>query len=228
MFALLKEKSAKFRKGLKSGKLEYLLYAGTYRLPEWLLRYYHTYLIEAEKLNLITRSYKGYATRFATVEDVDKFEAIGVSKDKVQHRLNRGDTCAVVLKGEEIVGLGWAATGRLYNKYGGSIIDTGENGVILYSVYVIPEERLKGFFSLCFAKQVAHYRAQNRNKIYGIIEVLNTGSIKTHLRLGFEITGETYCFTLLGISLCYYKKWPFKTKKIRIFFRRPPENLEWI
>jgi hypothetical protein len=224
----IKEKLNRLKTGFKSGGFDYLLHSLTSYFPEWLLRYYHTFLFEGDELKLITRKHKDYIIRFATEADAGNLDSVDVDREKALHRLRRGDTCVIVMKDECVVSVSWAATGRLYNRFAGSIIDTGGDGVMLYAIYSRPEERLKGFFASCFKMQIEHYQKLKRNKKYGVVESLNTNSIKTHLRLGFEITGETFYIAIAGISVCYYKKWPYRTRKIHIFFRRPPENLEWV
>jgi len=219
---------ANFKKGIKDGGLDYALTAITHRFPESLLRYYHTNLIKGDEIKLITRNYKDYEIRFATEADAGNMAHVESEKEKALHRLKRGDTCAIVEKDGQIVSISWAATGRLYNRYAGSIIDTGEDGFYLYGVYSVPEVRMKGFFASCFKLQFEHHLKQGRTTKFGAIEVLNKNSIRTHHRLGFKTVGETYCITILGVTFCYYKSWPIKTKKLHIFVKRPPENLEWV
>lgn len=228
MFGKIKNRLNNLKSGFKSGGIEYLLYSIGSHSPEWLFRYYHSYLIEGDELKLITRDYKAYEIRFATLDDAENLNSVEIDRDKARHRLKRGDTCVIALKEGRPVSISWAATGRLYNRYAGSILETGDDGLFLYGVYSIPEERMKGFFASCFKLQIEHYAAQSRVKKYGVVEILNTASLKTHLRMGFKITGETYYVALAGMSVCYYKTWPKKTGKFHIFFRRPPSGLEWV
>lgn len=225
---LIKDKFKKLIEGIKTGGVEYLLYAVGSRFPEWLFRYYHAYLIEADDLKIITRDYKDYEVRFATLDDIDNLKSVDINREKACHRLERGDTCVIVVKDGQVVSISWAATGRLYNRYAGSVVDTGDDGLFLYGVYIIPEERMKGFFASCFKKQIEYYATQNRTKKYGVVEILNMASLKIHLRMGFKTTGETFYVALAGMSICYYKTWPKKTGKFHIFFRRPPNGLEWV
>lgn len=225
---MLKDKWQRFKKGLKDGGIDYLLYSLTSHFPEWLLRYYHVVFIRGEDIKLFTRPHKDYDIRFADESDAGNFEEVESTREKALHRLRRGDSCVIVLKDDRVVSISWAATGRLYNRYAGCIVDTGDDGFFLYGVYSVPEERLKGFFTSCFKKQFEYYAGQGRTVKYGVIEVLNKSSIKAHLRIGFKTVGETYYLAILGISICYYKTWPVKTRKFHIFFKRPPQNLEWV
>jgi len=228
MLNKIREKIENLKKGIKTGGFEYLLYSVCSHFPEWLLRYYHTHLIEGDDLKLITRNYKEYTVRFATEDDAGHLESVEIDREKALHRLERGDTGVIVLHNDRVVSISWAATGRLYNRYAGSILDTGHDGLFLYGVYSVPEERMKGFFGSCFKLQLEHYASLGRTKKYGVVEILNAASLKTHLRMGFKVTGETYYIVIAGISLCYYKSWPHKTGRLHLFFRRPPEGLEWV
>ena len=227
MVRFIRDKFRRFTEGIRKGGLEYLLSSLTSRFPEWLLKYYHTYLIEGDELRLPERRHNGYHIRFATLEDAGNLEDVGVDREKALHRLNRGDKCAIVLKDSRVVACCWSTVGRIYARIGGSIVDTGPDGFYLYALYSLPEERLKGFHISCYLKQIEYHKSQNRHQKYGVIEVLNTNSITSHLRMGFRISGETYYFAVAGMSLCFYKKWPQKTRKLDVFFRRPPRKLEW-
>jgi hypothetical protein len=222
------EKLRRLKKGFNAGGFEYLLSSFASRFPEWLFKYYHTYLIEADHLHATNREHKGYSIRFATPEDAGNLESVGVDREKALHRFGRADKCAIVLKGDSVVACAWSTVGRIYVGMSGSIVDTGPDGVYLYGLYSVPEERLKGFHVSCLQKQGSYYESQGRRRKYGVIEALNTNSIVSHLRAGFRITGETYYLAIAGISFCYYRKWPQKTRKVHVFFRRPPQKLEWV
>ncbi len=224
------EKLSRLKKGYKKGGFEYLLYSITSRFPEWLFRYYHTFLFAGENPKIITRKNPGYTIRFANVQDAGRFADVESDREKALERLERGDSCVIAVRERDakVVTISWAATGKLYNRFAGTILDTGKDGYYTYGIYSIPEERLKGLHSNCYKMQVEHYEKMGRVKKYGTIDCLNTNSIKIHQRMGDKKVGETYYLALLGISLCYYKKWPFSGPKVDVFFRRPPRKLKWV
>jgi len=226
--SFLVEKWRRLRKGISDGGLEYLVCSFASRFPEWLFRYYHTVLIRGDQIKLIVRRRQDYKIRLANADDAGDLEEVGIARRKALYRLDRGDTCAIVSKDKRVATISWAATGRLYNRYAGSIIDTGEDGLYLFGVYSVPDERMKGHLHSCYQLQFEHHAKQGRTLKYGVIDILNKGSLKAHRRMGFQIAGETYCVTLFGMSICYYKTWPHKTPKLHLFFRRPPQNLQWV
>jgi len=223
----LANKSRRFFKGIKSKGFEYFLYFLNERFPEWMFRYYHTYLTRLEKPALRTRDNKGMNVRLATENDADLIEQMGISKEKTIHRLRRGDKCTIIHDKNRILSILWAATGKIYNRYAGSIVDTGGNGLLIYGVFSIAEMRKKGLYSLGLKHHLNYYRSQGRTVAFAVVEAINDVSRKAHHKLGYRIVGETIYCVFLGCSICYYRKWPNRSRKFHVFFKRPPKNLEW-
>jgi hypothetical protein len=212
----------------QTGFFERVLHAVSWRLPSWLFNYDHTYLMGGRDLKLKTRDYPHYEIRQAKLTDVEIMKKAGIRESLFRHRIGRGDHCVLVLKEGRPVAWSWSATGRLFMMLGGLIIDTGEKGFFLYDVYTVPEERLKGFIMICFEKQLEHHHERGCWDIYGTISAFNVHSLKTHFRMGFETCGEAYSLTLAGVNLCYYKSWPHETRKVHVFVKRPPEQMECV
>jgi len=212
----------------KIGTIEKFLHALSWRLPTWMFNYDHTYLIGGRELKLKVRDYPQYEIRRATLDDVETMTKAGIRESLFLHRIKRGDHCILVLKDGRAVSWSWSATGRLFLMLGGIIMDTGPGGFFLYDVYTVPEERLKGFIMVCFEKQLEHHHSLDCWDIYGTISAFNVHSLKTHFRMGFKTCGEAFSMTLAGINFCYYRSWPHKTRKLHIFFKRPPENLKCV
>lgn len=210
------------------GFIERVLHALSWRLPSWLFSYDHTYLINGRELKLKVRDYPHYEVRRGVIEDVEIMKKAGIREELFRHRINRGDHCVLVLKDGRAVSWSWSATGRLFLMLGGIIVDTGEKGFFLYDVYTVPEERLKGFIMVCFERQLEHYHQKGCWDIYGTISAFNVHSLKTHFRMGFKTCGEAFSVTLAWVNICYYKSWPHATRKVHVFVKRPPEELECV
>ncbi len=221
-------KLAKAKDKLKTYGLEYIIGAISARMPEWLFSYYHTVLISARTPKLITRVYRDYVLRPATVDDAANLLLVDITAEKARERLARGDTCFIVEKAGEIVAISWGARGKMWVRYGGQVVDTGTDGFFLYGVYVIPSERMKGFIGPLYRIQFEHFGRDKRSLALGAVDIFNKPSIMLHRRMGFEIVGETYCMTLLGLSCCFYKRWPEPPHRLHFFFKRPPDNLPWV
>jgi len=229
MLRRIKEKYRRFSKGYKSGGVEYILYMVSSYVPPWFFFYAHQTLVTIHRPEIKAREYDGYRVRAATTDDIESLAELGVfSRDKIRRRLDLGHACTVVVKDGRIVSTGWAATGRIFVKLGGSIIDMGDEAVFVDGLYTIPAERMKGLFASVLKAEYEHFVPQGRNRIYGVIDSINKNSMTSHLRMGFEPAGETRYLILAGVSLCYYKYWPQKMPKLHVFVGRPPDNLEWV
>ncbi|UCD18517.1 MAG: hypothetical protein JSV44_06310 [Candidatus Zixiibacteriota bacterium] len=218
----------KFQQRIKECGFGYILFAISERLPEWLFSYYHSVLLTCTNPKLLTRRYKDYAVRFATEADMDNLGTVGTSKEKALERFHRGDTCVIVEKDGRIVSISWVAIGEVFIRYGGTILDTGPEGLYLYGVYTIPEERMKGFIGPMFKSQLEYHARRNRKLAIGAVDFFNKPSLALHRRMGFNTVGETYGIIAAGISIVHYKKWPYKTRKLHVYFKRPPRNLPWV
>jgi hypothetical protein len=129
---------------------------------------------------------------------------------------------------DEIMSIIWGCSERRYLKLSGAILDPGEQGVIFYAGFTHERARLKGLFPTSFNELYQSYTAEGRRRIYAGIHSLNTNSLRLHERMNFDVVGETYFVVLLGIHICYYKKWPYPNKTIHVFVKSPPENLCWV
>lgn len=223
---------AKFRnlkEGYKKEGFLYVVHALMWRVPSWLFYYNHSLLCKTNKLKIISRNYSDYTVRPANLNDVDSIEKLDIyPKGKTARRLKEGDYCHIVLKGEEVVSIIWAKLGKMFSIQAGSIIDTGDDGFFVDGLHTVTHERLKGLHMIVFKSLFDQMTSLGGHRILGIIDAENAISIATHKRMDFEFVGETIYFTLLGLSVCYYQKWPFETNKIHIFFKRPPGNLDWV
>jgi hypothetical protein len=171
-------------------KLDNLLHSLSWRLPDWLFKWDHSYLLQSRQLRLIVLPHPDYQVRPTSLEDIGVFERANVDPELIACRLRRGDHCVMVLKNDQLIAWSWTAIGRLLLKLDGAFFDTGEDGFFIYDVYTAPAERLKGLIMNCYELQLNHYRRTGRENIYSAISVLNTNALSTHFRMGFTAIGE--------------------------------------
>lgn len=225
----LLNKFANLKKGIKQDGWGYLLHAIRWRIPVWLFYYKHAILISTDKPVFRTRNYSNYHIKIADLNDYELIVNLKLySPEKIKRRLEEGDNCHFIIKEGKIVSIIWAKIGKLFAIDSGPVINTGDDAFFVDGLFTIPEERMKGLHILCFKSLYDYFVSKGRNRIIGVIHADNTVSIRAHNRMEFDITGETYYMILFGISVCYYKKWPYKTKKIHIFTKRPPKGLRWV
>ena len=224
------EKIKKLKNNVKSEGFSYILHAIMWRIPKWLSYYNHSFLLTAPKPKIMTRKYPGYEVKIAEISDVDLISEPEIyPKEKMLRRLQKGDSCSLVVKDNNIIAIIWGITPkRIFASDCGAIITIEDDAWFVDGTFTVPEERYKGFHLTCFKSIHGNFALENRTRILGIIHADNEISIKAHRRMGFQIIGETSYWILCGISLCYYKKWPHKTSKFHIFIKRPPQNLDWV
>jgi len=222
-------KFANLKNGIRQDGWAYLLHAIRWRIPVWLFYYKHAILVSTGKPVFQTRNYTNYHLQIADVNDCELINALNIyTPEKIMRRLEEGDVCHFITKNGKIVSIIWAKLGKMFAIDSGPVIDTGDDAFFVDGLFTIPEERMKGLHTLSFKSLYDYFVSKGRNRIIGVIHSDNIASIKTHNRMKFDITGETYYIIIFGISICYYKKWPNKTKKIHIFTKRPPNGLRWV
>jgi hypothetical protein len=218
----------KFLREVARLNIDYIFDAMSWYFPNWLFYYYHNYLISADNPKLVVRTYATYFKRLASIDDLPLLKKCGISERFAREHLDAGDRCVIMGQNDKIMSIIWGCSGRRYLKLSGAILDPGEQGVIFYAGFTDEQARLKGLFPTSFNELYQSYVDEGRRRIYAGIHSLNTNSLKLHERMNFDIVGETYFLVLLGVHICYYKKWPYPNKKIHVFIKSPPENLQWV
>lgn len=207
------------------GWFEKLLRHLSWHTPEWLFRYNHGYLYTGD-CEIPARRHKDVEIRFLTYDDIPRLAEYGWTDESTRSRLDRGDKCVVVLRGERIVTVDWASTSTLFIRESGCVFDTGNNGYLLYALRTVPEERLKGYFLACHKMHRDHFVAAGRPYACGFIEVWNDESRRIHERLGYSRVGETIYAKIFGIGICYHRSWPYRIKRFRFSFFGPPKGMK--
>lgn len=197
-------------------------------LPDWLLHFNHTLLFAFDgEIPAFTLT-SGYTVRLATTSDLEKLARAGMHGEIAQERFANGDTCVVVLRGEEVATFGWMASGRLFLGLGGLPFQSVANGQFMYDVVTLPHERQKGFMKSCYAFHMNHYRNTGTTVFHATIDVFNRGSIVSHLKFGFKAVGYSCCMTVFGVNIAWSKGWPGHKPPFSIYIRRPPRGIRAI
>jgi len=215
-------------KYFKKRDYNYIINAIAWQFPAWFMRYCHSYLLTTKAPKLISRDFKIYFKKFIDLNDLDILNDFGMPEGLVKSRISSGDKGIIIGYGNEIRSIIWGASDKKYLKVVGAVLDPGQDGFIAYGGYTKEKYRIQGLFPSIFNDMYQYYSGRGRNKVYAAIDSINHNSMNLHLKMNFEIVGEIHCFVLMGISICYYKKWPFETNKIHIFFKKPPGNLDWV
>jgi len=213
---------------LRQGNLDYPLVSLSWRIPNWLFYYNHSFLLESESPTLVNRSYTKYFKKRITFDDCELLEKIGYSRGLVETRFKSGDKGIIIGQDNDISTVCWATSQKRFLKLSGAILDPGRDGIIFYGAYTRGSDRLKGFFPTVFSELYNSFLAEGRFRAYASIDKYNKSSLNLHRRMNFKIVGETIYIAIFGVNICFYKRWPFSTKRIEFFLQKPPKGLNWI
>lgn len=216
-----------FFRALFELNFDQLLGAVSWRLPNWLFVFTRSIIVRADNPKLLTRQLTTYVQKFITIEDAPLLEKVNIPKKLLADRLRHGDRCYVVCRDDEILTIIWGSTGKRYMKFYGTILDPGDAGLMFYGGFTAESMRLRGLFPVAFETMYQSFLKENRSVVYAAINSLNKQSIKLHRRMNFSEVGEAIHWSLFGIKFTYYRSWPHKTKKLRIFVKAPPNGLFW-
>lgn len=201
--------------------LNAFLYRISWRCPEWLFYYAHTFLVVGRGLKGASTDLVGYEIRLATEQDANLFTALRISPEMVLARMRTGDRCVIALRDGAIVSMLWAATGKFYEHESGMEIDTGENGYYRYNSLTKESERRKGLYLQCSLEIGRYYSNQGRSETLGIIDIFNVASQIANVKSGTTLEGEVIHWIILGVHIVYYKRWHVPTKRLRFFIGKP-------
>ncbi len=193
----------------------------SWHTPNWLFYYDHSINGLAIKTEVAMPEEEGLSFRMATTVDAEAMQALGMGTKEFLRRLKTGDQCSIALRKDEVRSMCWAGIGKLWIKASGSVLDCGEDSLYVYNGYTLSSERGKGLLKGCYRVLFDYYYPQGRTKVYNAISIFNLVSRIVNKKTGLEIVGETVLFRILGLSICYYKRWPHPTRRLRIFVRCP-------
>jgi hypothetical protein len=211
VFSSLKHLSARYRaEGIDS-----LLYSLSWRMPRWLFRYSHVYLVAAQDLDVVKPGTDAFDFRLAQLSDASSFALLGLSPETVGDRLTSGDLCGAAMRRDGMLcSMVWVSTGRLHLDAAGIILDTDLEGVNFYNAFTLPELRGHGLNRGCSSVYCDWFRRQGRTVRYALIDRLNDTSIVAHGRMNLKPTGESRHFHVLFFEITRLANWPKTGKRL--------------
>jgi hypothetical protein len=60
------------------------------------------------------------------------------------------------------------------------------------------------------------------------MSIFNLVSQIVNKKTGLEIVGETVLFRIFGLNICYYKRWPYPTRRLRVFVGSPAAGIRGV
>lgn len=222
----MRRKISNFFGLLKKGGLDRVLDALAWSVPRWLFFYNHSILIVTEKPNLACCGSHEYNIRDVGFDDVETLESGNFTEANVAPRLKAGDRGVLVEKDGNIDAIVWGGRGRKFLRLSGVVFDPGADGFFLYGAYTRCQARNQGLFYLVVDYIWKQYLNDGVRKVWGMVSATNTPWLNKLIEeMNFSRAGETFYLKVFFLNVCFYKNWPMPTKKIRVFFRIPPDNL---
>ena len=223
------QKLKNFFKHIRAYGFDHIFRSLAWRTPRWLFYYDRSIHHKLGEIAIGDIHREGYEIRIASYEDYGLMGRMAITEQVFKMRLERGDTCVIAIRDNLVVAIAWAASGNLFIKNTGAIIDTGETGFYIFNAFTLVEDRGQGLYTALHELLRQHYHANNRTIEYNSIDVYNQHSYKLHMKLGYKTIGNTIYFCLFGIKICIYRNWwTGKKSRLDIFIAKNPEIYEYV
>lgn len=140
--------------------------------------------------------------RFAQDDDLDGLVALQDKREIFEGRMRDGDRCVVAIAGGRIIGYEWFSDRPIHREtsWGYSICIPG-GFVYAYDAYIDPEYRNTGLW-LRFKAYLSEWMVEcDKRGVLTFVDYGNWASLRTHLRFGFEPTGNILALRLIGVRM---------------------------
>lgn len=198
----------------------------SWRLPHSVMYFSHTMLMRMENTIPKRSKVNPWEVRQATIDDLEILKSVKVTPEQFTLREKCGYMSFIAVKDGKAVSLDMVATGEVYMPNNGIIFDTGSDGFYLYGGYTVPEERSKGCHRAVSNHILDYFYDHGKTTIFSNVDMLNEHSLKVVTKKGFNVAGESIYLRFLGFNICYYKKWPYPTKKLQLHLGKFPKGVK--
>ncbi len=153
--------------------------------------------------NVPTSMLRGSAVvRFATQADLPRLVELQDKRSVFVERFGEGDHCVVAIADDRIVGYEWFSDRPIHREssWGYSIQIPG-GFVYAYDAFIDPEHRNTGLW-LRFKAYLGQWMAESDKRgVLTFVDYGNWASLRTHLRFGFEPSGNILAFRLIALRM---------------------------
>ena len=153
--------------------------------------------------NVPTSMLRGNAeVRFATEADLPRLIALQPKEETFRERFAEGDRCVVAIADGRIVGYEWFSERAIhYESSWGYSIQIPGGFVYAYDAFIEPDHRNTGVW-LRFKAYLSEWMVErNKRGVLTFVDYGNWASMRTHLRFGFEPSGNILAFRLIGLRM---------------------------
>lgn len=153
--------------------------------------------------NVPTSMLRGSAeVRFATEADLPRLIELQHKEAAFRERFAEGDRCVVAIADGHIVGYEWFSERAIhYESSWGYSIQIPGGFVYAYDAFIDHKHRNTGLW-LRFKAYLSDWMVErNKRGVLTFVDYGNWASMRTHLRFGFEPSGNILAFRLIGLRM---------------------------
>ena len=153
--------------------------------------------------NVPTSMLRGSAdVRFATEADLPRLVELQHKEAAFRERFAEGDRCVVAIADGRVIGYEWFSDRPIhYESSWGYSIQIPGGFVYAYDAFIGPDHRNTGVW-LRFKAYLSEWMAEgNKRGVLTFVDYGNWASMRTHLRFGFEPSGNILAFRLMGLRM---------------------------
>jgi hypothetical protein len=140
--------------------------------------------------------------RFATEADIPRLAELQPKASVFRQRFAEGDRCVVAISNGRSVGYEWFSDRPIhYESSWGYSIEIPGGFVYAYDAFIDPGHRNTGLW-LRFKAYLADWMAErDKHGVLTFVDYGNWASMRTHLRFGFEPSGNVLALRLMGLRV---------------------------
>ena len=202
-----------FVTGIREFGLEYFLKLASWTVPFGVFRYEHTLILAARNPIFEVEDTDQVQNHLLTENEVDQLEHLNVSLTVALERLASGDFCAAAFKESKLAAMCWSARGKIFIKDAGCPLEISPEAFYVYNALTHESARGKGLYRHSAQLVVRSNSLDGRTIAMCAISRFNTHSLDINRRVGFRDVGEVFLFRLFGLSLLWYRKWPYQVSR---------------
>ncbi len=125
-------------------------------------------------------------------------------KEKFERRIRQGVPCVLAKKDDEIIGYMWfkEPQGDSFLTNSMWLFRPGKmDGLWGFDIFVDPAYRMRGLFTYILYAVYEEARRRGYETLYGEVFYTNEISIKSQMRIGYEIVKEVRYYSVLGLKI---------------------------
>ena len=199
----------------------------TFKLPDWLICFNRGWIMKTEsfsfpeKLNPAVKALPVSAP--ASESDLDNIVRIsGVNSQIVSYLLQSGVVCYLASVGNAPPSsIAWSVSHRCYVRGMGFEYDFGTDGIYIFWVATLPQDRGKGLYMRLASEAEKHDRKRGGRSFYVMVELTNAYSKRMFQKIGYKPILKLTYLKFLSVKVSHTKDLLTGKTSFKVFVRDP-------